>query len=255
MGNRRKTFFNCLLMAVIVLSIIVATKNTVILNIPIACSFFVFPIAYLALITINDLCGAKEAILSLLSATGVLIIIYGLITLVLNLPNQVQTINAANALNYVLGEVQDAYYVANLKVVFGSVVGLLVSGFALIGIYTSAHKYTFKSITCFLATLVGLLLFNAIYVASTQIGVLDSHDLIMMMLNRFIFCVVWTVLITILFMIFSHHKKVDVKEEVVEQRIESEPIKEEKPKSKKTTTKENTSSKTTNKKSNKKTGK
>lgn len=212
MQIRRKIFFNCLLMAALVLSIFCASKVTVILNIPIACSFFIFPVTYLCLSVLNELSGTKKTIISLLSAVCILILTYITITVVINLPNQTDTINEANALTMLLqSEKIMGYYIPSMKMIVGSTIGLLVSGLILIGIYSLTSKYTFKTMSCFLATLVSLIIFNTIYVCTTKLGVLGGQEFIMMMLNRFIFSVIWTAIISILFLVFSYTKKEKVK--------------------------------------------
>lgn len=212
MGNKRKIFFNSLLSSAIILSILSITKITVVLNIPIACSFFIFPITYLCISIVNELGGYKEAISSLLSAVGVTIISYLFITLMLNLPNQLSTINEANAIQLLYGgSTYLSYYIPNIRLILGSTLGLLISGLILIVLYSTVSKYTYKTISCFLSNLISLLIYNAIFVGITQLGIIDNHDFIMMMLNRFIFSVAWTVIISILFSVFSYHKKkVDV---------------------------------------------
>ena len=250
MGKKRIIFFNCLLMSAIVLSIITASKMTVFFNIPIACSFFIFPISYLSLVVINELGGGKKALSTLLSSVAILIISYAVLMLVINMPNQITTINEANALQLLTGGSKIAdLYVPNLNLVISSTIGLLISGLALIGVYSYASKYTFKTITCFLSTLIALLIFNAIYVIIMQKDIIGSHEFIMALLNRFIFSVAWTFIISILFLIFGYHKKekvvetksnvvekVEVKEEKIVEKVKSE-NKNNKPKEKVVTSK------------------
>ena len=213
MYNKRKIFFNGLLIMALILSIMASTKITVIFNIPIACSFFIFPLVYLSLVVLNELGGAKHAITSLISSAGILLLAYLSIMLILNLPNQVDTINQANAIKllYSSENMINGLYVPQIKVVLGSVIGLLICGFSLIGIYTVTSKYTFKTMSCFLATLIGSLLFNGIYVVFTSLNVLESHDFTMLILNRFIFSVAFTVIVSILFLLFSYKSKKEEK--------------------------------------------
>lgn len=225
----RKSFFTCLMMAVVILSVIASTKLTVIFNIPIACSFFIFPLAYLSIVVINDLKGAKDALITLINGVGILIISYLLIALVLNLPNQIDTINEANAIQLLYGQEINGIYLPNIKIMIGSIIGLLAAGLSLIGIYSSASKYTFKTISCFLAVLIAQLLFNAIYIFATEYGVTEGNAFIMLILNRFIFSVAWTFLISILFLIFSHHKK-EKSKVTIEEVTKKEANIEEKPK-------------------------
>ena len=134
MKDGRKLFFTGLLVALLIVTNIVAVKVTVIAQLPLSCSIFVYPFTFLCIAIISDLYGAKSAIKSVCFAVlaQVLLTIVG--TIIVNLPNQVSTIVEANTLQQLIApELKNGIYMPNMKVLglifFGGIVLSIIGYF------------------------------------------------------------------------------------------------------------------------------
>ena len=208
MKDGRKMFFTGLLVALLIVSNIVAVKVTVIAQLPLSCSIFVYPFTFLCTAVITELYGAKEARKSVYSALGIQILMIILYIVVVNVPNQINTIGEANALQTILASVtRGETYLPEFKTIIVSLIGFGVSQLINIGLYSFARKNTFKIISIALSALIAMIVDTAIYVLITQTGVLAGNELVLAVIYRFVADVVATIVIIPLFMLFSIKKE------------------------------------------------
>ena len=214
MKDFRKIFFSALLPALLIISNILTVKLTVVANLPLPCSVFVYPFTFLCTIVIAEIYGGKEARKSVYSAVIVQAIIIMAIIVGCNLPNQVDTINLANSLRDILTPTFiGSYYLPDIRLILASFVGFILSELTAIGLYSFARKNTYKLVASSLAILIGLILDSVLFVFISKMGVIESNELIIQLVNRFVVDVVVTLVFIPLFAIFSIKKKEPVKEE------------------------------------------
>lgn len=212
MKDGRKMFFTGLLVALLIVTNIVAVKVTVIAQLPLSCSIFVYPFTFLCTAVITELYGAKDARKSIYCALGIQLLMLVLYIIVINVPNQIDTIMEANALQTILASVtKGEIYLPEFKTIIASLIGFGVSQLINIGLYSFARKNTFKLISIALSTLIAMIVDTAIYVLITQVGVLAGNELVLAVIYRFVVDVVATIVIIPLFMLFSIKKKEEKK--------------------------------------------
>lgn len=208
MKDGRKLFFTGLLVALLIVTNIVAVKVTVIAQLPLSCSIFVYPFTFLCTAVITELYGAKEARKSVYSALGIQLLMVILYIVVINMPNQIDTINEANALQTILASVTSGEtYLPEFKTIIASLIGFGASQLICIGLYSFARKNTFKIISIALSALLAMIIDTALYVLITQTGVLAGNELVLAVIYRFVADVVATIIIIPLFMLFSIKKE------------------------------------------------
>jgi len=212
MKDGRKIFFSILLGVLLIISNIVAIKVTVIAKLPLSCSVFIYPFTFLCTSIIAELYGGKEARKSVLYAIIVQVIVLVAYIIVANVPNQINTIENANALQKVLTPYGfNGDYYPNLRPIIASLVGFVLGQIVNIGLYSFAKKNTFKFIAVALSVIIGMIVDTSLYVLISQMGVIAGNELILQLINRFVVNVVASVAIIILFMIFSIKKKEETK--------------------------------------------
>jgi len=208
MKDGRKIFFGGLLAALLIIANIVSAKVTVIAQLPLSCSIFVYPFTFLCTAIITELYGAKEARKAVYSAMGIQLLMLIAYIVVINVPNQVDTILEANALQSILASVTSGEtYLPDLRIIFASLIGFGVAQIVNIGLYSFARKNTFKIISVALAALLAMIVDTVLYLLIAEVGVLVADELILQMVYRFVVNVVATVIIIPLFMLFSIKKE------------------------------------------------
>ena len=208
MKEGRKIFFNGLLVALLIVSNIVAIKLTVIAKLPLSCSIFVYPFTFLCTAVITELYGAKDARKSVYSALVIQLLMLIAYIAVVNMPNQIDTIDQANGLQRVLTSVLSGEtYLPDFRVMFASLVGFGIGQLVNIGLYSFARKNTYKIISVALAVLLAMIVDTVLYLLISQLGVLAGNELIIQLVNRFVVNVVTTIIIIPLFMLFSIKKQ------------------------------------------------
>ena len=212
MKDGRKMFFSGLLAALLIVTNIVAVKVTVIAQLPLSCSIFVYPFTFLCTAIITELYGAKEARKSVYSALAIQLLMLILYIVVINMPNQIYTINEANALQTILASVTSGEtYLPEFKTIIASLIGFGASQLINIGLYSFARKNTFKIVSVALSVLIAMIVDTAIYILITETGVLAGNELVLAVIYRFVADVVATIVIIPLFMLFSIKKKEEIK--------------------------------------------
>ncbi len=212
MKDFRKILFSALLAALLVISNIVVVKITVIAKLPLPCSAFVYPFTFLCTLVITELYGSREARISVYTALVVQFLILIALVIACNVPNQVDTIDKANALRDILTPtVIGNYYLPDMRMVLASFVGFALSQLAAIGLYSFGRKNTFKLVSSSLAILVGLILDSILFMFISKMGILENNELIIQLVNRFVVGVVATIVFIPLFAILSIKKKENVK--------------------------------------------
>jgi len=212
MKDGRKVFFSTLLSVLLIISNIVAIKVTVVAKLPLSCSVFIYPFTYLCTALISELYGNKDARKSILYAIIIQIIVLLAYILVTNVPNQINSIDKANALQKVLTPygINGNYY-PELRPIIATLVAFTIGHIVNVGLYSFAKKNTFKLIAVALSVIIGMIVDTCIYVLISQMGTLAGNELVLQLINRFVVNVVASVIIIILFMIFSIRKKEEVK--------------------------------------------
>lgn len=214
MKDGRKMFFSTLLGVLLVISNIVALKITVIAGLPLSCSVFIYPLTFLCTMVIAELYGNKEARKSVLFALIIQIVILIAYIAVVNVPNQVNTIHEANALQRILTPFgSNGMYYPELRTMLASLVGFVLSQLAAISLYSFARKNTFKIIAAALSIILALVINTSLYVLISQVGIIDNNQLILQLINNFVANVVAAIVVVILFMVFSI-KKTETKKTV-----------------------------------------
>lgn len=208
MKEGRKIFFSILLGVLLVISNIVAIKITVIAKLPLSCSIFVYPFTFLCTSVITELYGAKDARKSVLYAALIQVIVLLAYIAVVNVPNQITTIDEANALQKALAPYgNNGNYYPEIRPLIASLVAFVISQLVIIGMYSFAKKNTFKLIGIALSVVIAMIVDTTLYVLISQVGVLAGNELILQLINRFVANIVAAVIVIILFMIFSIKKK------------------------------------------------
>lgn len=212
MKDGRKIFFSTLLGVLLVISNIVAIKMTVIAKLPLSCSIFVYPFTFLCTSVIAELYGSKDARKSVLFAVIIQVVVLIAYIAVANVPNQIDTIDQANALQKVLTPFgSNGNYYPELRPIIASLIAFIIGQLVNIVVYSFSKKYTFKLIAIALSVIIAMIVDTSLYVLISQVGVLAGNELILALINRFVVNVVAAVIVIILFMIFSIKKKEEVK--------------------------------------------
>lgn len=212
MKDSRKLFFSTLLGVLLVVSNIVAVKMTVIAKLPLSCSIFIYPFTFLCTALIADLYGNKDARKSVLFAVIIQIIVLLVYTIAVNVPNQIDTIDKANALQRVLTPfASNGRYYPDLRIIIASLVAFSLGQLVNISLYSFSKKNTFKLIAVALSVIIAMIVDTSIYVLISQAGVIANNELIIQLVNRFVVNVVLSIIVIILFMIFSIKKKEEEK--------------------------------------------
>lgn len=217
MKDKRKIFFTSLLTILLIFSNIVVSKITVVANLPLSCSIFIYPFTFLCITIIADLYGAKEAMKSVAYAIICQILVFILCTVIANLPNQVDTLMQANALQSLLApELTNGIYHPNFTIMIGTLLSFGISQLINIGLYTLAKKYTFKVVSSALAILFAFVIDTVLFNVIKSIGV-TNNNFTLTIINQFVVGVVITVISVILFCIFTagsnKTKKLNTKKE------------------------------------------
>ena len=208
MKEMRKNIFGGLLVALLLVSNIVAIKVTVIAKLPLSCRVLIYPFTFLCTAVITELYGAKEARKSVYSAMLIQLLMLIAYIVIINVPNQIDTILEANGLQTILANnLQGETYLPDFKVIFASLVGFSAGQLINIGLYSFARKNTYKIISIALSTLIAMVVDTALYFLISQLGVLVGNELIIQLVNNFVVNVVATIIIIPLFMIFSIKKE------------------------------------------------
>ncbi len=217
MKDGRKIFFSTLLGVLLVISNIVAIKMTVVAKLPLSCSIFVYPFTFLCTSVIAELYGNKDARKSIWFAVLIQVVILIAYIAVINVPNQIDTIEQANALQKVLTPFgSNGNYYPELRPIIASLIAFIIGQLINIVVYSFSKKYTFKLIAVALSVIIAMIVDTSLYVLISQVGVLVGNELILALINRFVANVVAAVIVIILFMIFSIKKKEKV--EVIENK-------------------------------------
>lgn len=218
MKDGRKMFFSALLGVLLVISNIVAIKMTVVAKLPLSCSIFVYPFTFLCTSVITELYGSKDARKSVFFALLIQVIVLIAYIAVINVPNQIDTIEQANSLQRILTPFgANGNYYPELRPIIASLVAFVISQLINIVVYTFSKKYTFKLIAVALSVIIAMIVDTSLYVFISQAGLLAGNELILALINRFVANVVASVVVIILFMIFSIKKK-EVKEVKIEEK-------------------------------------
>ena len=208
MKDGRKIFFTGLLVALLIVTNIVAVKVTVIAQLPLSCSIFVYPFTFLCTAIITELYGAKDARKSIYSALGIQLLMLILYVVVINMPNQIDTIHESNALQTILASATiGEIYLPEIRTIIASLIGFGVSQLICVGLYSFARKNTFKIICIALSALIAMIVDTALYVLISQVGILAGNELVLTVVYRFVANVVATIVIIPLFMLFSIKKE------------------------------------------------
>lgn len=208
MKDTRKTFFSILLGVLLIVSNIVAIKMTVVARLPLSCSVFIYPFTFLCTSVIAELYGSKDAMKSVLFALLIQVIVLIIYIVVVNMPNHIDTIEYANALQKVFAtNGVNGKYFPELRPIIASLVGFTAGQLITIGLYKFAKKNTFKLIAVALSIIIAMVVDTSLYVFISKVGVLAGNELVLHLINRFVVNVVAAVIIVILFMIFSIKKK------------------------------------------------
>ncbi len=197
----RIKFLTSLLTVVLVVSNIIVAKTTVILGLVLPSSILIYPLTFLFTISITHLGGIKEASKSIFFA----IVIQTLISIVFYLvliifPDQLNTIVEANQLRNIIGSGSKEL----LTTLLPSLLAFGISEFIASGIYTILNKYTYKIIAADLAILIPILIDSAIFSFLTMFG---DDSLMFNLANKFIASVAYTLIMIIMFMIFTINPK------------------------------------------------
>jgi len=208
MKDSKKIFFSTLLGVLLVISNIVAIKLTVIAKLPLSCSVLIYPFTFLCTSLIAELYGNKDARKSVLFAVFIQIIVLIAYIAVVNVPNQIDTISEANALQKVLTPFgANGKYYPEIRPIIASLIVFVFGQLVNIGIYSFSRKYTFKIIAVALSVVIAMIVDTTLYVLISQVGMLAGNELILQLINRFVANIVAAVIVIILFMIFSIKKK------------------------------------------------
>lgn len=208
MKDGRKIFFSGLLTALLIVSNIIAIKITVVAKLPLSCSIFVYPFTFLCTAVITELYGAKDARKSVYTALLVQLLVVGAFMITTNVPNQIDTIDKANALQKVLTPFSNgSIYYPEVRTLIASLVGFAVSQLLSIALYSFAKKSTFKAIAIALSVLVGIIIDSTFYIMIAKIGILEGNELIIQLVNRFVVGVVAALIMIPIFLLCSIKKK------------------------------------------------
>lgn len=217
MRDGRKLFFTTLLTVLLIVSNIIAIKMTVVAKLPLSCSVFVYPFTFLCTSIIAELHGNHEARKSVLFALIIQIIVLLIYIFIANLPNQIDTIDKANALQKVLTPFSsNGKYYPELRQVISSLLAFTLGQLVNISLYSFAKKNTFKIIAVALAVVIAMIVDTSAYVLVSQVGLIPNNELIILLINRFVVNVVVSAIIITLFMLFTIKKeeKIEVKKTV-----------------------------------------
>ena len=208
MKDSRKIFFASLLVALLIISNIVAIKMTVIAKLPLSCSIFVYPFTFLCTTAIAELYGNKDARKSVLFAIIIQLIVLISYIIVVNVPNQIDTIDQANALQRTLTPIglNDNFY-PDMRPIIASIIAFTLGQLINIGLYSFARKNTYKLIAVALSVIIAMIVDTTLYVVISQINVIPNNELIIQLINRFVVDVVAAIIIIPLFMLFTIKKK------------------------------------------------
>lgn len=208
MKDSRKMFFSGLLAVLLVIANIVAVKMTVVAKLPLSCSIFVYPFTFLCTAVIAELYGNKDARKSVFFAIIIQILILIVYIVVTNVPNQIDTIDQANALQRILASVGlNGKFYPDIRPIIASIISFTLGQLVNISLYSFARKNTFKLIAVALSVILAMIVDTTIYVLIAQFNVIPSNELIIQLVNRFVVDVVASVIVIILFMLFSIKKK------------------------------------------------
>lgn len=211
MKDGRKLFFTTLLTVLLIVSNIVAIKMTVVAKLPISCSAFMYPFTFLCTSIIAELHGNNEARKSVLFALIIQIIVLLIYVFIANLPNQIDTIDKANALQKVLTPFgSNGKYYPELRTIISSLLAFTLGQLVNIGLYSFARKNTFKIIAVALSVVIAMIVDTCIYVLVSQVGLIPNNELILLLVNRLIVNVVIASIIVVLFMLFTIKKREQV---------------------------------------------
>ena len=203
MTDKRKVFFTALLTTLLIISNITVSKMTVIANLPLPCSIFTYPFTFLCVAVIAHLYGSSEAMKSVGYAICCQILVFIVCIVVANVPNQVDTIMQANALQQLLApDVTNGIYHPNVFVMLGTIVSFVISQLINIGLYSASKKHTFKAVSSSLSILFAYIIDAVIFSVIMSIGV-ATNNLSLTIVNKFIVGVVTTAISVILFCIFT----------------------------------------------------
>jgi len=212
MKDSRKMFFMGLLSALLIFSNIVAVKITVVAKLPLSCNVFVYPFTFLCVAIITHLYGAKDGMKSVAFALISQIIFFGFSMLIVNVPNQVDTLAEANSIQAILApDVTNGIYHPNIKLMIGSTLAFGISQLINIGLYTFSKKYTFKAVSASLSILLASIIDAVLFVVITEIGIIGGNTVVITLLNQFITRVILTVISVIIFCLFTINIKKEEK--------------------------------------------
>ena len=203
MKDNRKMLFTALLSMLFVLSNIVAFKVTVIAKLPIPCNVFVYPFMFLCVAIITYLYGAKDGRKSIYFALIAQVIFYVMSIIIVNLPNQVDTIVNANYIQATLAsDISNGIYYPSIKLMLGSLIAFVISQMINVGLMAFSKKYTFKGVAAALSMLFSTIVFAIMYTIITGVGNV-GNPIALRLINQFVVCVVIAVISVILFCIFT----------------------------------------------------